>query len=180
MRAPLLVALLAVLVAGCGGSSQPPRDEPKVRLKLSVPADSAVVRAETVAIQGSVQPAGARVEVLGREVAVDGGSFSTAVALEPGANLIDVAASAPGRRPDFAATRVVREVRVAVPDVVGSDADSAEEQLAGLGLEVNRKAGGGFLDPILPGSEKVCESTPKAGTQVLPGSEVTLVVAREC
>jgi hypothetical protein len=182
MRAPVpAAALLAVaaLAAGCG-SSQPPRNEPKVKLQLSVPADSAVVRAENVEIQGSVEPAGARVQVLGREVAVDGGSFSASVALDPGANLIDVAASARGRRPDFAAMRVVREVRVAVPDVIGTDADSADEQLAALGLKVTRRAGGGFLDPLLPGSQKVCESTPPAGAQMLPGGEVTLIVARRC
>ena len=39
---------------------------------------------------------------------------------------------------------------------------------------------GGFFDPILPGDPKVCELSPRAGAQVLPGSEVTLRVARDC
>ena len=39
---------------------------------------------------------------------------------------------------------------------------------------------GGFFDPILPGDPKVCEMQPGAGAQVLPGSEVTLLVARDC
>jgi hypothetical protein len=139
-----------------------------------------VVRAERVSVTGSVQPAGAHVQVLGREVAVSGGSFTADVALQPGANLIDVSASARGRRPDFAAMRVVREVRVAIPDLLGADADSAQNQLETLGLKVKREAGGGFFEPILPGDPQVCESKPKAGTQVLPGSEVTLVTARDC
>jgi hypothetical protein len=172
--------VLATLVAACGDESRSTQPGPVVRLALSSPADGAVVRAETVEIRGAVQPRAARVEVLGREVAVDGGEFRTAVPLEPGANLIDVAATARGRRPDFAVTRIVREVRVPVPDLVGSDADSARQQLEGLGLKVRTENGGGFLDPLLPGDPKVCELRPRAGAQVLPGSEVELRVARDC
>ena len=119
--------------------------------------------------------------MLGREVSVDGGSFSTDVELQPGANLIDVDASAASRRPDFAVLRVVYEQRVALPDVSGADADSAKEQLEGLGAEGRRSDdAGGFFDSILPGDPKVCSMQPRAGTQVLPGSDVTLSVARDC
>jgi hypothetical protein len=118
--------------------------------------------------------------VLGREVAVSGGAFTAEVPLEPGANLIDVSASARGRRPDFEATRVVREERVPVPDVIGSDADTAQDQLEGLGLKVEMEDAGGFFDPILPGDPKVCDSDPAPGAQVLPGSRVSLQVARDC
>jgi beta-lactam-binding protein with PASTA domain len=76
--------------------------------------------------------------------------------------------------------RVVREVRVAIPDVIGADAETTQAQLETLGLKVKRASGGGFLEPLLPGDPKVCESRPKAGTQVLPGSVVTLVTARQC
>ena len=55
-----------------------------------------------------------------------------------------------------------------------------QEQLEGLGLKVRTENGGGFLDPLLPGDPKVCELRPRAGAQVLPGSEVTLRVARDC
>jgi len=183
MRMPVLVPLLglAVLASGCGGDDpQPPRSEPKVRIKLTVPADGTVVRAETVQLTGTVKPSGARVQVLGRAVAVERGRFAADVPLEPGANLVDVAASARGRRPDFAAMRIVREVRVGVPELVGRDADTAQEQLEGLGLKVNKRDGGGFFDPLLPGDPKVCDSDPAAGAQVLPGSEVELTVARDC
>ena len=151
-----------------------------MRLELGSPADGAVVRAETVEIRGTVQPRGAQVQVLGREIAVDAGSFRAEVPLEPGANLIDIAAAARGRRPDFAVARIVREVRLPVPDVVGSDADTAQDQLEGLGLSVRSENAGGFFDPILPGDPKVCELRPRAGAQVLPGSEVTMLVARDC
>ena len=182
MRLPALVAAvaLAALAPACGDAPPPPRDEPLVELELASPADADVVRAETVEITGSVKPARATVQVLGREVAVDGGSFTTEVALAPGANLIDVAASANGRRPDFAAMRVVREERVPLPDVVGRDADTAQDQLEGMGLTVRTLDAGGFFDPILPGDPTVCEMRPEPGAQVLPGSEVTVLVARDC
>jgi Glucodextranase, domain B/PASTA domain len=181
MRAPTIAAAVALtaLAPACGDDSEPPR-QAGVKLELSSPADSEVVRSETVEIRGTVQPRGANVKVLGREVAVDGGSFRAEVPLEPGANLIDVSAGTRGRRTDFAVARVVREVRVPVPDVVGSDADTAQEQLEGLGLTVDVENAGGFFDPLLPGDPQVCDLEPEPGTQVLPGSEVILLVAREC
>ena len=96
------------------------------------------------------------------------------VPLEPGANLIDISAGARGRRPDFAVARIVREVRLPVPDLAGRDADTAQEQLEGLGLTVELEDAGGFFDPLLPGDPKVCELEPEPGTQVLPGSDVTV------
>ena len=139
------VLVLAVLPLGCGDDPKPPRNEPEVTLSLSGPADAATVRTGSATITGSVRPAAAHVRVLGREVSVDGGSFSTDVELEPGANLIDVDASAPSRRPDFAVLRVVYEQRVALPDVSGSDADAAQEQLEGLGLKVSMAGRGRVL-----------------------------------
>jgi Glucodextranase, domain B/PASTA domain len=182
MRTCTIAALvgLALLAAACGEDRKPPRDEPDVELTLTGPADGATMRDETVEIAGNVKPARAAVQVLGREVSVDGGRFVTEVELEPGANLIDVSASANGRRPDFAALRVVFEQRVALPDVVGRDADTAQEELEALGLEVGTEDAGGFLDPLLPGDPKVCAMEPEAGTQVLPGSAVMLLTARDC
>jgi hypothetical protein len=174
------VPALAVLAAACGDEPSPPRNEPQVRLELGSPSDGARVRAESVEIRGTVQPRGADVRVLGRNVPVDGGSFRIEVPLEPGANLIDVAAGARGRRPDFAVARIVREVVVPVPDLVGRDADTAQDQLEGLGLKVRQQNAGGFFDPILPGDPKVCAMRPLAGVRVLPGSDVTLLVARDC
>jgi hypothetical protein len=181
-RALVLAALpaLAVLAAACGDDPSPPRAEPDVKLQLGAPADGTTVQADNVEITGTVRPSGSQVQVLGKDVAVHGGSFSAQIPLEPGANLVDVAAGAPGRRPAFEVTRVVREVRLPVPDVVGGDADTARDQLEGLGLTVKSQDAGGFFDPILPGDPKVCEVRPRAGTTVLPGSEVTILVARDC
>jgi hypothetical protein len=182
MRTCPIAAFLAVtiLTAGCGADERPPRREALVELRLSSPQDGGITREERVEISGTVKPARASVQVLGSDVAVDGGRFSTKVALEPGANVIDVAASADGRRPDFAALRVVREQRVPLPGVVGRDADTAQEELEGLGMEVRTEDAGGFFDPLLPGGPKVCSMEPGAGEQVLPGTEVTLEVARDC
>jgi hypothetical protein len=174
------VVAVALLAAGCGDDPQPPRDEPDVQLTLTGPADGATMQSDTAAITGRVKPARAAVQVLGKDISVDGGEFTTEVELEPGANLIDVAASANGRRPDFAALRVVFEERVALPDVVGRDADTAQEELEALGLDVKTENTGGFLDPILPGDPKVCEMQPEPGARVLPGSQVTVQVARDC
>jgi Glucodextranase, domain B/PASTA domain len=182
MRIWTIAALagLALLAAACGEDAEPPRDEPDVRLTLTGPSDGATLRADSVEVSGSVKPARAAVVVLGRDVAVDGGRFATEVDLEPGANLIDVGASANGRRPDFAALRVVYEQRVTLPDAVGRDADTAQEELEGLGLEVRTEDAGAFFDSLLPGDPNVCAMEPEAGAEVLPGSTVTLLTARDC
>jgi hypothetical protein len=182
MRTCTIVATLgvALLTAGCGEEAKAPQKEPLVELSVTVPVDAGTTRDETVEVSGTVKPARATVQVLGKDVAVDDGRFTTEVALEPGANLIDLAGSASGRRPDFAAVRVVREQRVAVPDVLGRDADTAKEELEGLGLKVGTEDAGGFFDPLLPGDPTVCSMEPEPGEQVLPGTEVTLRVARDC
>jgi hypothetical protein len=182
MRTRTIAAVLAVasLTAACGDEQKPPARESLVELRLTAPPDADTTRDERIEISGTVKPASATVHVLGSEVAVEDGRFSTDVALEPGANLIDVAGSARGRRPDFAALRVIREQRVRLPDVVGRDADTVQEELEGLGLKVRAEDTGGFFDPLLPGDPAVCAMEPGPGEQVLPGTEVTLLVAREC
>jgi hypothetical protein len=182
MRTCTIAAVLgvALLTTACGEEERAPQKEPLVALRVTAPADAATTREGTVEVNGTVRPAGASVQVMGEDVTVDDGAFSTEVPLEPGANLIDVAGSANGRRPDFAAVRVVFEQRVPVPDVIGRDADSAKEELEGLGLKVKAEDAGGFLDPLLPGDPSVCTMDPGPGEQVLPGAEVTLRVARDC
>jgi hypothetical protein len=177
---PGLLLALCLLAAGCGDDAQPRGPEPRVRLAVTIPQDGATVRAKRVAVEGTVEPAGALVQVLGEDVPVDAGRWRAEVPLEPGANLVDVAASATGRRPDFASLRIVLEERVTVPDAVGTDVETAQDRLEGLGLKVAVEDGGGFFDPLLPGDPAVCSTDPAAGADVLPGTEVTLVVARDC
>lgn len=179
-RAVCLLALLAL--AGCGGGEDDER--PKVlravQLELTGPQDAATVDGDAVQVTGRVSPGSAQVMVLGRQVAVSGGTFATEVALEEGANLIDVAAVAERRRPVTTAVRVVREVPVEIPDVVGDELDGAQGRLEALGLKVETEEGGGLFDDLLPGDTGVCATEPEAGTEVKPGSTVTLRVARVC
>ena len=189
MRRPiaLLPALLVaaagaagvVGAAGCGEEPRATVREP-VQLTLTAPADGATTREETVQVAGSVVPASARVLVAGERVAVRGGRFATVVDLREGANVIDVGASAPGARATWRALRVTRRSRVRLPDVVGSEAEDAESLLQGLGLEVRIAVDDDLLDVFRDGPRLVCSTDPGAGAQLLPGSEVEVVVSKKC
>jgi beta-lactam-binding protein with PASTA domain len=111
---------------------------------------------------------------------VSAGSFRASVPLEPGANVIDVMATAGEREPALAAVRVVREVPVEVPDLDGLQAEAAQEAVDGAGLELAAERGGGLLDDILPGEPAVCEQDPEPDTLVRPGSVVRVRVAKNC
>ena len=78
--APVIVlACLATAAAGCGGEhpQQARRPDPPVKLSVTSPADDSTVRSETVEVEGTVEPAGATVLVLGQKAPVSGGgSFS--------------------------------------------------------------------------------------------------------
>jgi Glucodextranase, domain B/PASTA domain len=181
VRRPLLIVLAVVApAAGCGGEERPAAPLRAVQLEVLSPGDATTVEDGEVLVRGRVRPTVSSVEVLGREVDVAGGGFSTAVELEEGANLIDVAASAPGRRPASTAVRVVREVPVEVPDLAGDAPDEAAGALEGLGLQARLRRGGGLLDSLLPGEAGVCSTDPEAGSRVRPGTTVDVEVARVC
>jgi Glucodextranase, domain B/PASTA domain len=175
----VLIALVALGVAGCG-SGEPTAPPPKVRLAVTAPSDAAVVDGDDVAISGTVTPARAHVEVGGREVSASGGRFTASVPLDPGANVIDVAASADGRSPSVTAIRVVRQMPVQIPDLAGARPDSAVQRLEALGLHTEVQEGGSILDEIFGGEKRVCGSNPDAGETVRPGTTVTLHVERSC
>lgn len=151
-----------------------------MELVVVAPADGSTTDGEQVQVRGRVTPAAAEVHVLGRRVDVTGGTFVTEVDLDEGANLIDVAASAAGRRATSTAVRVVREVPVEIPDLEGEDARSAIEELRALRLVVQTRDGGGLLDDLLGGDEAVCSISPEPGTEVRPGATVTVETARSC
>jgi hypothetical protein len=181
VRRPLLLTILvAALAAGCGGDDRPSAPLRAVQLELTGPADAGTVEGDAVEISGRVVPSASSVQVLGREVDVSAGTFTTEVPLEEGANLIDVAASAPDRRPVSTAVRVVREVPVEVPDLRGDEPEAAVETLEGLGLEAEVRRGGGLLDDLIPGELGVCGTDPEDGTRVRPGTTVTVEVAKAC
>lgn len=151
-----------------------------MRLQVTAPSDGALVRGGTVDVQGRVSPASAGVTVLGRPALVAAGRFTVVVPLEPGVNIVDVAAGAPGRRPAFAALRVTRDVLVTVPDLTGVAEDDIDARLRPLGLRVAVEDGGSILDIIRPGPRAVCTQEPAGGTRLRRGRTLTVVVAKSC
>jgi hypothetical protein len=166
---------------GCGGAA-PTAQKPKppVQLRVSSPSDTALVLGSKVQVSGSVSPSTARVQVKGQRAQVSGGRFSSTITLEPGPNVIDVAATASNHSAALTAFRVTREERVAVPDLVGAGVDDAERAAERRGLTLERKRGGGFLDSLVPKGLAVCVQEPAAGSRVRRGSTVRVVVARAC
>jgi Glucodextranase, domain B/PASTA domain len=170
--------VLALALAGCGNEDQPAAP---VRLSVDAPADMALSHEDSVEVRGVVSPTTARVTVDGDKVAVRGGRFSHQVKLEPGTNLIDVVAGGPdGARPAMVAVRVRRQVTVAVPDLIGFTPSDAEDALAAKGLKADVQESGGLFDFLLPEDARVCETDPRAGTQVDPGTTVTVLAAKAC
>src|SRR5262245_24996829 len=170
------------VVGGCGGEDKPPPKPPRpVALTIQQPGDAATVESGTIDVRGTVEPATAQVRVLGRPATVTGGSFTIQVPLEPGANVVDVIASASRRAPMLTAFRITREVLVVVPDLSGQDVGDAEDSLKGLGLKVDARRGAdGFIDGLLPGAPKVCTQRPDAGQKVHKGTTVEVVAAKGC
>jgi hypothetical protein len=180
----VLACLCAAAATGCGGGKEPTqarRPAPTVDLRIATPADMTTVRSETVEVKGNVTPAGSAVLVVGQKAPVSaGGSFTATVPLEPGANVIDVMATASGRTPALTAFRVTREMPVTVPDLGGKTEEEVDKALAGVGLEPQVEKGGGLIEDLLPGDPAVCEQDPSAGTQVRRGTTVHVVVSKSC
>jgi hypothetical protein len=178
-----VLAVAPTLLGGCGGgdrSARAARGAAPVQLRVSEPADLASTRGSTVTVAGSVSPAGADVRVLGRPAEVVGGSFTARVPLRPGANVIDLFATARGRDPALTALRVTRDVAVTVPDLTHLTPDAARARVQRLGLRLHTENGGGLLEPILPGTTGVCTQDPGPGTQVRRGTQVAALVAKRC
>jgi hypothetical protein len=178
---PVLISAFVVL-AGCGadGARKPARPLAKVGLQITAPADGATVRAATVDVEGRVNAMSAAVAVLGRPARVSGGVFSAVVPLDPGANVIDVIATAPHRSPALAAIRVMRDVNVIVPQLAGVTEDDVQGQLDALGLHADVKHGGDIFEIFRSGKRAVCQQDPQPGASVRRGSTVHVVVAKQC
>jgi hypothetical protein len=179
----LLVACSTALLASCGGSGGGARGSralAPVRLVVTSPLDSQTTRDSTVTVRGTVQPAGAAVQVLGQPAEVVGTTFTAQIDLAPGANVIDLAATAPQRDPALTAVRVTRDMLITVPDLSGKSEDDARAAASALGLNLDVHDAGGLLDALLPGSPGVCDQDPVAGTQVTRGTKVQVSVAKRC
>jgi hypothetical protein len=178
---PLLIVLLATVpVAGCGASAKRAGTGPPVRVTIAAPGDQSSTRADTLTVRGSVSPADASVQVLGQPADVVAGAFTARVPLQPGANVIDLAATAKGHGPTLTAVRVTREMPVVVPDLSHLSTDDARARVARLGLRLRTENGGGLLEGILPGTPGVCDQRPAAGDEVRKGDIVTVLVAKRC
>ena len=179
---PIVLAAAAVGAGACGsdGDEAPARVLPAVRVTVTGPADTATTREETVTVRGTVEPASAEVDVLGRPAEVVGGTFRAKVDLQPGANVIDLAATAPERGPAMTAVRVTREMPIAVPELGGLAPDEAKRRVEDLGLQFEARDAGGLLEELLPGEPAVCGQDPDPGTQVRRGSRVHVVVSKSC
>jgi len=173
------LAAACALLGGCGDDGQRRPPAPVV-LEVLEPGDAGVVEGDRVTLRGRVRPATAEVAVLGEPAQVAAGTWTAEVPLDDGANVIDVSATAEGRRPALAAVRVVRQVPVEVPDVAGDDPQAAVDELEALGLEARVERGGGLLDDLLPATLGVCATDPEPGTEVRPGTTVTVEVAKVC
>jgi hypothetical protein len=174
-------ACVAAVLPGCGGAgSSPSAPRERVRLDVTAPADGALVRGGTVEVRGTVSPAAADVAVLGRPALVTAGRFTVVVPIEPGVNIVDVAASARRRRPAFAAVRVIRDVLVTVPDLTGVVEQDIDARLEPLGLKASVQRDGGILDVLRPGERAVCEQRPPGGSRVRRGRTVRVLVSKTC
>ena len=181
IRIAACCAALAV-VGGCGGEDKaPPKPARPVALTIAQPGDTATVESGTVYVRGTVEPATAQVRVLGRPASVSGGSFNIQVPLEPGANVVDVIASAPSRAPMLTAFRVTREVLVVVPDLSGEDVGDAEDSLKGLGLKIDARRGRtASSTACCPARRRVCTQRPEPAEKVHKGTTVQVVAAKGC
>ena len=183
MRVPTLLVLACLATAaGCGGDDGQRAQRVLVPVDLDVtePADMAVVQTDSVDVRGTVEPPGASVRVMGDEADVSGGKFRAQVALGPGANVIDVIATARGRGTAMTAFRVTRELPVKVPDLDGLEVPEVQERLTDAGLRPEIDERSNLFEELLPGEPAVCEQDPAPGTEVRRGTTVRVEVARSC
>ena len=176
----LVILLAAGLVLGACGETPRPATEPRVKLKLAEPNNGGSILADRVDVKGTVTPADAAVRVAGEDAEVTDGTFTARVSLQPGGNVIDITATAPGQRPATDALRVTRDTRVKVPDVVGSTPEDADKALRAVGLTSEEERSGSWIDRLLPGDIHVCATRPEAGTLREKGTAVTIETARSC
>jgi hypothetical protein len=174
------ILALALVPAGCGGTTPAKPTAAPVRLSLDAPADQVTTLAGDVGVSGTVSPAGATVLVAGQPVTVHQGSFETDVPIRPGTNVIDVMAGARGAPAAATAVRVYRQLPVAVPGLAGDSSASATTQLRRRGLKAKVVDVGGFLQSLIPASPQVCRTVPPAGRQLAPGALVLVQVAKIC
>jgi len=179
-RLGLCVLTPVLLLAGCGQERRAARPLAPVKLTIDGPTDATTVDADSVEVHGQVVPAAARVLIGGDEADVRDGAFSLVVALEAGANVIDIQAGAPRHPAAMTALRIVREVPVEIPTLEGRPPDEAVQALQDLGLRTELADDGGILDALIGGTEGVCGTDPGPGELVKTGTVVLLRTSKAC
>jgi hypothetical protein len=174
---PATLTLPVIALVGCGSSVKPIAP---VRLTIDGPTDGLRTLGSEVSVSGTVSPPSVTVLVLGQRVAVSSGSFTTRVPVKPGANVLDVIASAPRARGAMSAVRVYRQILVTIPDLSGRSPAQAATELTRLGLAPSVQESGGFFQSLIPTSPQVCQTSPPAGRAVAPGSAVQVQAAKLC
>jgi hypothetical protein len=87
--------LVSLAGAACGGSSSPA----PVKVVITAPTDGATVAVSSIYALGTVEPAGAVVDLSGRRLHVAHGTFRQRVLLHRGLNRLTLVARAPGHLP---------------------------------------------------------------------------------
>jgi hypothetical protein len=106
------IAVLAVVVAGCGSTtttSTNGADSDVVTVVVTSPTSGSVIAANNVTVRGTVTPTSAVVQIQGQRAAVGNGVFTGIAALRAGKTTIDVIGSAPGATPDSTSITITRQ-----------------------------------------------------------------------
>jgi Glucodextranase, domain B/PASTA domain len=177
LLAGIVAGLAAVALSACGGSAPPPA---RVGLHVGSPGDGAHVLQSTVTVSGTVSASVSSVQVLGHSVPVSHGAFSVKVALNPGTNMVDVLAGAHGAQAAMSVVRVVRELQVPVPDLIGSSPATAQQRLTAMHLGERLEKTSYPLDFLVPRPYQVCSTSPAPGQPVPPASTVTVTISKTC
>lgn len=111
----LAVVFSILAFVGCG-SNEPASTTKKpaapaakaITINVTAPQDNDVVRRNSVAVRGTVDPPDADVQVAGKPATVSDGIFSARITLDPGDNTVDVIATAEGAKPTTTSLTVTR------------------------------------------------------------------------
>ena len=158
----IAAALTATALAACGQAFDA---HPQISLRVATPGDGITVLKSSVLVSGTVSPSVASVQVLGHPVPVSGGSFSVQVPLAPGTNVVDVLAGAPHAQAAISVVRVVRELEVPVPDLIGESPTTAQSRLAAIHLTADVQKNAFPLDFLIPTPYSVCSPVRSRGNR---------------
>lgn len=134
----MAVVLVAVVVIGCGSSSD---KKSPASVRITAPEDGATVKSQRVTIRGTVTPADATVQAVGQSAQVTNGVFTASVRLNKGDNRVDVTATASGSDPATTAITVTRRARSGGSTKTGTSTSASSSgggtRQCGEGITVN-------------------------------------------